>query len=387
MSTEVIVDEPKPAATKQRETLFDVAKGLAILVVLGHHCSSYVARLYTDLPPDLYKAHHSILWWSLNVLNRVLSFSVPAFLLISAVLSARSLNTKPAVIPFYKRRFPGILWPYAVWTAIYWIAHMATSPDSLKPRIVKVFGYELTGPAFLTHAHDRWLDLFWGKAYFHMYFMVVLLGLILLLPPAVAYVKWRKPSFAEIMVTAFVVQGAIMVVQHYSRLMPYPGSNVLWYIGSLLPGAWIGVNWERFKEESRRYIWPLAVVCVITLGGFLYEEVQVWNHIEAGNYESNGSLTIYASCLSILFLMLAGALSQRDKWRKVLEPLGQHSLQIYLIHPGVMMVMERAPIVAALRATHLGVILAPLLMFAVTIGLIALFRLVRLEKPLFGRGA
>jgi len=370
-------DTPAAAAPKQRDAVFDVAKGLAILVVLGHHSSSNVARLYT--------APHSISWWGLNFLNRILSFSVPAFLVISAILSARTLIKRPAVLPFYGRRLPAILWPYLVWTAVYWLAYMVAAPSSAAPRVGRVFGYELTGPAYLMHFKDRLRDVIWGKAYFHMYFMVVLFELIILLPLAVAYVRWRKPGFWEIMATALVIQGAIMVAQHYTRLMPYPGSNALWYIGSLLPGAWIGANWEEFRAKQRQYVWPLVGICVVTLILFLREELKVIHRIEADNYLSNGSLTIYASCISILLLTFSESITKRVRWCKVLEPLGRTSLQIYLIHPGVMEVMERHAIAGALLKTHLGVILAPMIMFSVTIGIIALMRVTRIEKAFFGR--
>ena len=370
---EVAVSPPK-----QRDALFDVAKGIGILLVLGHHSFSNSARLYST--------SHSWLWWGLNLANRILSFSVPVFLLISAVLSARGLIKNPAVGPFYRKRFPAILWPYLVWTGIYWIARMVIDPKSRLIVPGSIFGIPVNGPAMFVHVKERLLDVFWGKAFFHMYFMVVLFEILLLLPLAVAYVKWRKPGFWEVLATAFALQGAVMVFQHYTAFMPFPGSNAFWYLGSLLPGAWIGANWELFKEQCKRYVWPLSVLILITGGLFLREEWHVIHHIEADNYLSNGSLTIYASCLAVLVLVLSMKITLKPGQGRLLESLGKNSLQIYLMHPAIMQMLERPRIVSLIKLTHLGPILSPAIMLAIVFGLIRLLRVTHTEKLLFGRG-
>lgn len=377
MSTGEIIEKPLVEAPKQRDALFDVAKGIGILLVLGHHSFSNSARLYT--------VSHSILWWILTFGNRILSFSVPVFLLISAILSARGLINKPAVGPFYRRRFPALIWPYLVWTFLYWCARMLQDPNARKRVPASIFGHVFRGPALLVHFRERFLDLFWGKAYFHMYFMVVLFELLLLLPLAVKYVRWRKPGFWETLFTAFVLQGVIMVIQHVTAWMPYPGSCALWYLGSLLPGAWIGSNWDLFKEECRKYIKPLSVLIVITGTAFLSEEVKVILGVEANNYLTNGSLTIYASCLSVIAVMVAMTLTEKVRWRKVLEPLGKNSLQIYLIHPGVMAVLERPRIASLLSESHIAPILSPALMLSIVLGMIWFMRTTKIEKLFFGR--
>ena len=367
----------QPAKPKSRDAVFDVAKGIGILLVLGHHSFSNSARLYAS--------SHSPLWWTLIMANRVLSFSVPVFLLISAVLSSRSLSKNPMVLQFYSQRFFGILWPYAIWTIVYWFARIATDAKARAPMTGSIFGLELDGPSLLLHFHERWLDFAWGKASFHLYFMVVLFELIILLPLAVWYIKQRKPGFWAMLIEAFILQGAILVGQHYTALLPYPASNALWYIGSLIPGAWIGLNYDLFRDKCRSYTIPLSVIVVIAGALFLREEMKVIHGLNADNYLSNGSLTIYASCLALLVLIVSFRLSANDRARKILEPLGKNSLQIYLMHPGIMQILERPRIVSIIGATHLGPILSPVLMLGITGGLIFIFRVTLLEKVFFGR--
>ncbi|MDR3688991.1 MAG: acyltransferase [Fimbriimonas sp.] len=373
-----VIDEASAAApAKQRDALFDVAKGIGILLVLGHHSFSNSARLYTT--------PFTPAWWVLSMANRVLSFSVPVFLLISAILSARSLIKNPAVGLFYKRRFPGLLWPYLMWTLIYWVGRMIQDPAARKSATTRLLGHTIHGPAMLLHFRERLNEILWGKAFFHMYFLVVLIGLLLLLPLAVKYVRWRKPGFWEAVLTAFVVQALIMIVQHKTAWVKYPGSNVLWYMGSLLPGAWIGVNWDLFREKFGGLTRPLLAIILVMGTSFLGQEVLQMLGTEADNYLYNGSLTVYASCLSVAMLILAMKLTPIGRWRKLLEPLGKNSLQIYLMHPGIMQVLERPRVASLLNETYLGPLLSPALMLGITFGLIWLMRVAKVERFVFGR--
>ena len=71
---------------------------------------------------------------------------------------------------------------------------------------------------------------------------------------------------------------------------------------------------------------------------------------------------------------------------RLLESLGKNSLQIYLMHPAIMQMLERPRIVSLIKLTHLGPILSPAIMLAIVFGLIRLLRVTHTEKLLFGRG-
>lgn len=120
---------------KQRDAVFDVAKGLGILAMLGIHCSNNSARLYTDAK--------SWGWWSLVFINRFCNFAVPLFLLLSAVLYAKSFSSKPDWKGFYSRRLVGVAWPYLVWSLLYMLFRMAKEPSpevsARKPVWVSVY--------------------------------------------------------------------------------------------------------------------------------------------------------------------------------------------------------------------------------------------------------
>ncbi len=98
---------------RERDASFDIVKGISILAVMVIHSTSHSSRKYTD--------EHSGGWWGLMLTNRLKSFAVPTFLLVSALLLARSLATydKPNWLVFYNRRVVGAVWPFAVWTILY----------------------------------------------------------------------------------------------------------------------------------------------------------------------------------------------------------------------------------------------------------------------------
>jgi fucose 4-O-acetylase-like acetyltransferase len=262
---------------------------------------------------------------------------------------------------------------------------MAKEPAARKIIPGNLLGFKCSGPALLMHPQERLLELVWGKASFHLYFLVVLLGLIACLPPAVSYLKWRKAGFIEALVASCLVQAWIFILQHNYLKLQFPASTILWYAGSLVPGAWIGLNWEEFRSRPYRFVLPLATLSLLSGYLFFKGEVGVFLGIPEENYPTLGSQAMYTSCMAILALSVSLSLTAIPLATRLLKPIGTHSLQIYLIHPIFIVLLERPLITRVLNATYMGAILSPVLMFAATLATTAVIRRVRLEKFLFGR--
>lgn len=235
------------------------------------------------------------------------------------------------------------------------------------------------------HPKERFLELVWGKASFHLYFLVVLIGLIALLPPTVAYLKWRKAGFWEAFFTATALQALIFVLQHNYLKLQFPASTMLWYVGSLVPGAWIGVHWDEFQQHPNRQLGAMLALSAVSGWVFIKGELGVYLGIPEANYPTLGSQAMYTSCIALVVLSFCIWLATVPLARKILEPIGIRSLQIYLIHPIFIAILERPAVVRTFNATQLGPVLSPLAMLALTAATIAVLRATRLEKPLFGR--
>ena len=101
-------------------------------------------------------------WLLLAAANRTLHFAVPAFLFMTTLVLGASFYREFRLGRYLRNRALRLLWPYLLWSGIYLL-----------------FRYWDTGvfqPERLLH------QLLFGKAYFHLYFLVVALQLTLLLP-------------------------------------------------------------------------------------------------------------------------------------------------------------------------------------------------------------
>ncbi|MCX6382492.1 MAG: acyltransferase family protein, partial [Armatimonadetes bacterium] len=100
-------------STRVRDATFDIVKGISILEVMLHHLLSFSASRFSRVG--------SSVWWAMMMAHKVLHFAVPTFLLLSALLLAKSLRRteQPDWKRFFKRRAERSLLPYLLWTTIY----------------------------------------------------------------------------------------------------------------------------------------------------------------------------------------------------------------------------------------------------------------------------
>ena len=183
---------------KSRDQSFDILKGVLILSVVLLHSSG---RSASELV-----AKDSVEWWILRCINWGFCFAVPCFLFVSAILWSRSQIARGSWNGYFKRRIKSILGPYVIWTGIYWLFRLLIEHSMLKPR-------ESGGIVSRTQIPVRLYELFFGKAYFHLYFMFVLLQFALLFPLLYWLIKRSKiESFWLMCLIAVVVQYGVFYV-------------------------------------------------------------------------------------------------------------------------------------------------------------------------------
>ena len=151
-----------------RELAFDAYKGVAILAVILHHVSGMGIR-FTSTGT----ASHAAAVFT----NRLLLFCVPAFLFLTVFLVGRGLARRPMpVVEFWRKRFPRILIPYLIWSAFYLLYNTATGPGTLSDLM----------------NNDRWFTwLAYGKANYHLYFLVIVLQIYVVLPGIMEGIRRR----------------------------------------------------------------------------------------------------------------------------------------------------------------------------------------------------
>jgi peptidoglycan/LPS O-acetylase OafA/YrhL len=347
---------------QKRDEVFDVAKGVGIVAVVALHLSSRSASLF-------HKPYDGG-WWTLKWLNLFVNFCVPLFLLISAILMARSAGRqeRPNWWRFAGRRIRAIVLPLVVWTIIYWVLREYIRHD---PRMLQ--------EGYWSHWQNRITDLLFGKAEFHLYFLSVLAQVCLVLPFFYLLFKrvrmgiWAVALIAVLLqACAFVVQ-KVAVFQYGMATVPpfsYPGSTVFWYLATIVPGIWVGMNWDEWPR-IRSGTWLLWGF--FALAGFLVFGYFAWKDLVGipltgsdGTLQNAGSSSYMLGMpfLVLAFLTIwgahrASAAEEPDDKAKIgpgtltwrsFRALGLMSMQIYLMHPILLQYLTKPSIMRVFRS-------------------------------------
>lgn len=124
------------------------------------------------------------------------------FLLVSAFVLTLSYQRRPAASrPFWRRRFPLVVVPYVVWSAIYFVT--GSHPDT--------FGGAIGAFA---------LDLLDGGAHFHLYFLLLTFQLYLIFPLLMAALRRWPRAVGPAVVVSLGFQLAFTAAAHYGWRPP-----------------------------------------------------------------------------------------------------------------------------------------------------------------------
>lgn len=368
-----------------RDTTFDILKGISIIEVILHHLLSHSARKYAE--------DDSTAWWVMMVTNRVLHFAVPTFLFVSALLLARSLARKPKPDwkRFFARRAERTLWPYLVWTAIYIIFRLTilrAESDVMSVSLHTPFG-TFTLPALLGKFSEWRRNLLLGKAYFHLYFLSVLLQFSLLFPLLFLFMRRFHLTWGGVLLLSILLQGLAFRL-HSAYLQPVlgftmPGSLILSYILPILFGMWVGLYWERWGV-----VWKngKALFWLLMLGGFAAygtEAVRQLLGYKINSLLHNSGAILYATGMAILLLGWTTEMNKSTRMAQILARIGDWSLPLFLIHPMILYLLSGPKISGFIARLPVPVLWVALFVFTLTWGITLLTRKLRLDYLLFGR--
>lgn len=370
-------EEPKPE--RPRREVFDVLKGIGILEVVIHHSLSHGARKFSD--------ENSLEWWLLRGTNRVLHFAIPLFLLISAVLLTQSLRRDPDWPRFVQRRVQRTLWPYLLWSVGYLMFRLyflrVGSDTEIVTRTYPLLG-SLTGPRIFVDIPTLLSDLIWGKAYYHLYFLLVLLQMAALLPFLIGGIGRARWSFGITSGVAVVAQLVVFLLQSHVLRAPYPASLVLWYVPSLVMGVWMGAHldqWPAIWRRNRLWIGAVALVGAVV---YLPTAMALQAGRSVDSLLFNSGFAAYAFGVSLLLFGFAHSFAGHRLVRWV-APLGRMSLAIFLIHPAILHLLSGPRITALLNRLPLSVIWSTALVLLISYALARTLTSIRADRLLFGQ--
>jgi len=320
----------------ERSVAIDVFKGFAILSVVGIHVTGHFARRFSLGSPA---------WAADIVCNQLLQFAVPAFLIVCAWLIGRKLYALPVRDRFAAswRRLPRIL-------AIYFAASLLFFADSAR------HNHSVANLAYIANA------LLWGKASFHLYFLVVLMQMIAILPLATAIVRpdW---SLSRLVAVAGLLQLGLYAANHFGHPAAYPGTLIGWYVLPCMLGVWLASRGEQISF-SRATTTRLYWVTLMAATAYLPFAVGSAAGDQVDSFAFQTTNWCYASVAALWVLTLAQRLSV--KWPpSPLAAIGRSSLAIYILHPLAIELLDHL----MRTATHLPTAAAMPLYVATCVGL------------------
>ncbi len=307
-------DGRPPTRVTERLAALDVCRGLAILVVVFIHVSGHFL-------PALHPRHAAPYpgWWWLAVPNQAAQWAVPCFLMLSALVNARSVAGGDWS-RYARRRLQTALLPYVFWSLFYVVVGVVVNHQ---PR---------------PGAHTLLTLLQTGKAWYHLYFFVLVLELYVLLPLLVP-VFTRRPPFWSVALGAALLQTGVYLLNRF--VFPHSfQSTILWDILPVALGLWL---WSRplpLPEVLKKAVWPSLAVVVAGLAMYLPSAMALQLHQPLNTAIYQFGQWGYAAGMGVFVLALASALGT-NQLSQVFSFLGAESLIIYVLHPLAILALDK----------------------------------------------
>jgi peptidoglycan/LPS O-acetylase OafA/YrhL len=203
------------------------------------------------------------------------------------------------------------------------------------------------------------------------------------LMPLLSLVSSRLPAL-WIVLGGIGLTVAIYVVHRVERILPFPGSSLLWYIPAVTLGLYFLSKADQLEITLQR-LFPWAVA----LSGFglaLYLPTS----LEALRGYAVNTLVYqfghwgFSTALTIVVAALAVRVRQTS-WRGPLEFLGRYSLQIYLFHPVVLTWLYSEPEYLSAFGLSRAMLMTVALALLVPLALARITWRLRTSALLFGR--
>lgn len=254
---------------KKRLVWCDALRLLAFFMLFGCHAAdpfyaSAASGATDSVDPELLS--WAIRWGSL------VRPCVPLFVMLTGVLSL------PVSIPmeqFYKKRIPRVLFPFLIWSVIYYLTPWLTGVMGLDSSVVvKLFSWAETDSQALSDGLARVVRIPYTFCFIacHMWYIYMLIGLYLYIPIFSAWVERATKREKEIVLVLWGLSTLLPYfteyVSHYSfGTCEWNSFGLFYYFagfsGYMLLGHYIQhyVKWSLTKT--------LAIAIPMLAGGFL----------------------------------------------------------------------------------------------------------------------
>ncbi len=242
-----------PAAVPPRQRLWeiDVVRILTFVCVIGVHTISHTSAS-DDVP--------------LFMLLGLVHFTRDVFFALTTFVLIFTYFRRPVrMSAFWPRRFLLVGVPYLVWSVIYFFANLAHTGTNSSPG---------------TLTDHLLLDIVTGKAWYHLYFLLVTMQVYLLMPAIVWLVRRTRGHHAVVLAAAGALQLIISAAYFYfpslvSGLTTYKDEYFFSYIFFIVAGGiaadHLGALFDWVRSHRPLIAVVTAITALVTVGVFLLQ--------------------------------------------------------------------------------------------------------------------
>lgn len=291
---------------KKRILEMDVCRALATIAVIVIHTSAYTLSGVKDKGSELY--------YITLIINQLARFSVPAFVFISGVGLALSYKKNTNYFKFEFKRLSSIIPEYLIWCFIYLYIISNNKNFAAWPSLI------LSG----------------DKAYYHFYFVPMIVKLYILFP--ILYIVMRKKIG---LLVSFLITAGILTTGHYYNIPNltldfYSKRNILFWIFYFSLGIYTSGRLYTYIGKLKRYKKFTSLLFIICTALIIMEAIQGLVQGKPIDYYTTflrPSIIGY-SLSTIAFIF---SLSYRNNLPfKFLKSISDKSYVMYLAHPSIL---------------------------------------------------
>lgn len=319
----------------------DAIRLLAFFMLLCCHAADpfYAAAAYASSGTS---THPEMVEWAIRW-GSLVRPCVPLFVMLTGVLS---LPVKSSMESFYQKRIPRVLFPFLIWSVLYYLTPWFTGLLGLDNSIViKLFSWAETDSQALSDGLVNVARIPYAFSFIacHMWYIYMLIGLYLYLPIFSAWVERATRRQKEIILVLWALSTFLPYFTEY--ISKYAFGTCEWnsfglfyyfagFNGYMLLGHYIQhyVNWSWTKTLSVAL--PLLLAgFLITYNGYSYimnlpdktpEQVELF-----WTYNTPNVAIMTLACFLLVYRIRITADSRLAKWLAHLTTCG---FGVYMIH-------------------------------------------------------
>jgi surface polysaccharide O-acyltransferase-like enzyme len=343
----------------------NLVRTVAITLVILLHASN--ETLQASSVPAAY-------WWTAVVYKSIALPCVPLFVMLSGAFLLKTAKLEESIILFFKKRLSRIGWAFAFWSAVYlaWSFYITQIPVTL----------DNIGLGILR-------DIFSG-AYYHFWFIYLIVGLYLITPILRGIVAYGSSKIVRYLILYWFVGVAIVpLIQLASGYTLY---GVVFEIGGWVGYFILGKYFKRVKVRSSILYGSLIISIVWTVFGswLMYYPL---NAMQQNNFFFDYLTANVIIGSAALFLIL---IKFPQDWPgsthtitgRITQAISKNTLPIFLLHVIILESFQRGFFGFTLSFTTLNPIieipLITVLTLFITLGLVLLMRKVPVLKRIVG---